>query len=157
MPTTTPQTRAATLSSNLLLLGLAITALAIVTLSGCGPNAQATATFDKTFAVNGPVRLELATGSGDAHITTGAADSVVIHGQIHAGGWALEGVQHDLQEAQANPPVSQEGNLIRVGSVGHHLSGVSIDFTIEVPPNTELHSVSSSGDVTVEGDRKSVV
>ena len=151
MPMMTPQTNNAARKSNWLLLAFAATAFAIVALAGCGSNAEATATFDKTFAVNGPVRLELTTGSGDAHITTGAADSVVIHGQIHASGWGIEGVQHDLRQMQANPPVSQEGNLIRVGGAGHHLSGVSVDFTIEVPPNTELHSVSGSGDVIVEG------
>ncbi|MGH9698332.1 MAG: DUF4097 family beta strand repeat-containing protein [Candidatus Acidiferrales bacterium] len=130
---------------------LAAAALALAALAACGPTAQVTGTFDKTFPVNGPVRLELTTGSGDAHITTGAADSVVIHGQIHAGGWAIEGAQRDVRQAQANPPVSQEGNLIRVGGAGRRESGVNIDYTIEVPPSTELHSSSGSGDVSVNG------
>ncbi len=132
-------------------LALTAAAFAIVTLAACGPTVQVTGSFDKTFAVNGPVRLELTTGSGDAHISTGAADSVVIHGQIHAGGWALEGAQRDVRQAQANPPVSQEGNLIRVGAGGRYESGVDIDYTIEVPPGTELHSSSGSGDVSVNG------
>lgn len=151
MPMTTPQTNPATHKRNWLLAALAATAFVLATLAGCGPHTEATATFDKTFIVNGPVRLELTTGSGDAHITTGAADTVAIHGQIHAGQWLFGNVQRDLREAQANPPVFQQGNLIRVVSVGHHHSGVSIDYTIVVPQNTELHSVSGSGDVTVAG------
>lgn len=151
MPTITHQLNNAIRQRIGILFALAAASFAIVTLAGCGPTAQATGTFDKTFSVTGPVRLELATGSGDAHITTGAADSVVIHGQIHAGGWALEGAQRDVRQAQANPPVTQEGNLIRVGAAGHHDSGVDIDYTIVVPPATELHSSSGSGDVTVAG------
>lgn len=117
-------------------------------IAGCmegGPGVQGT--FNRTFNVNGPVQLEVATGSGDVHVTTGAAGEVQIRGVIHARGWSDADAREKLNRIESNPPVSQDNNLIRVGATG----SASIDYTVTVPANTELHCHVGSGDVDVSG------
>jgi DUF4097 and DUF4098 domain-containing protein YvlB len=134
---------------------LILTAGAIVSaalVGGCmvsGPGVEGT--FDRTFNVNGPVQLEVATGSGDVHIAPGSSGEVRIHGEIHARGWSDSDARQKLDDIKANPPVSQDNNLIRVGGTRLNMENASIDYTITVPANTELHSRSGSGNVEVNG------
>ena len=125
--------------------------LAAALLAGCIDDGGVEGTFDRTLKVDGPAQLDVTTGSGDVRITQGSGGEVRVHGEIHAHGWSAEGSQEKLKEIEANPPISQENNLIRVGGVGRRANDVSIDYTIEVPANTELHSVAGSGDVNVSG------
>jgi DUF4097 and DUF4098 domain-containing protein YvlB len=112
---------------------------------------RAIGTFDRTLSVNGPTHLELRTGSGDVHVKAGAAGAVRIHGEIQARGWSAEDAQKRMEEITSNPPISQEGNLIRVGGTGPRLNEVSVDYTLVVPPDTELHGMTGSGDVEARG------
>lgn len=125
--------------------------LAATLLAGCMTEPGAEGTFDRTFKVDGPVQLELATGSGDVQISPGSAGEVQIHGTIHANGWSMGDARERLNQIVSNPPISHENNLIRVGGIDHRGSNVSIDYTIEAPANTELHCTTGSGDVDVRG------
>jgi DUF4097 and DUF4098 domain-containing protein YvlB len=126
-------------------------ACAALLLAGCRPQSSAEGTFDKTFTVNGPVRIELTNGSGDAHISAGAPGEVRIHGDIEARSWSEKDSQQRVQELAANPPLSQEGNLIRIGGSGLHNSNASVDYTLVVPADSEIHAATGSGDVEVDG------
>jgi DUF4097 and DUF4098 domain-containing protein YvlB len=125
--------------------------LAVALLASCMDVASVEGTFDRTLKVEGPVQLELSAGSGDVHISRGSAGEVHIRGEIRAHGWSPENSEQRLKDMEANPPISQENNLIRVGGVSRRGNNASIDYAIEVPANTELHSASSSGDVEVTG------
>lgn len=125
--------------------------VSIALLAGCMGSPGIRGTFDRTLTVNGPVQLELTTGSGDVHVTTGPAGQVQIHGVIHAHGWSDQDAQNKLNRIQSNPPISQDDNLIRVGGMGFSTGGASIDYTITVPASTELRSRAGSGDVDVNG------
>jgi|HubBroStandDraft_6_1064221.scaffolds.fasta_scaffold32069_2 hypothetical protein len=125
--------------------------LAAALLTGCSPRSSAEGTFDKTFEVNGPVHLELASGSGDAHVTTGPPGEVRVHGEVQVKTWSEESSQRRVHDILSNPPVSQEGNLIRVSGSGQHTHDVSIDYSIVVPPDTEIHATTGSGDLEVNG------
>jgi DUF4097 and DUF4098 domain-containing protein YvlB len=125
--------------------------LAAAMAAGCVGETGADGAFDRSFKVDGPVQLEVATGSGDVRITPGSDGEVRIHGEIRARGWSPENAKQKLLEIETHPPVSQENNLIRVGGAGHRPNNLSIDYTIVVPPNTQLHSISGSGDVDVRG------
>jgi len=124
--------------------------LATATVAGCMSGVGADGSFEKTFTVAGPVQLEVSTGSGDVEIAPGTGNEVRIQGEIHAHGWSSEDARRKLQDIVANPPVSQENNLIRVGG-GPRLNNLSIDYRIEVPTATELHCGTGSGNVTVRG------
>src|SRR5271156_1810804 len=117
-----------TRSHRLSRISLAICAALL--LAGCRPQSSAEGTFDKTFTVNGPVRIELTNGSGDAHISAGAPGEVRVHGDIEARSWSEKDSQERVQQLAANPPLSQESNLIRIGGSGSHNSNASIDYTI---------------------------
>jgi DUF4097 and DUF4098 domain-containing protein YvlB len=132
-------------------IGLMTAILAAAMAAGCMGEMGADGAFDRSFKVDGPVQLEVATGSGDVRITPGPGGEVRIHGDIRARGWSPENAKQKLIEIETHPPVSQENNLIRVGGVGHRPNNLSIDYTIVVPANTQLHSVSGSGDVDVRG------
>ncbi|HUJ32088.1 MAG TPA: DUF4097 family beta strand repeat-containing protein [Candidatus Acidoferrum sp.] len=119
--------------------------------TGCTSEMGAEGSFDRTLKIDGPVQLEVTTGSGDVHIQAGAAGEVRIHGDIRAHGWSPEGAQAKLKEVETNPPISQDHNLVRIGGVGLRTGNISIDYTIVVPANTQLHSVAGSGDVQVSG------
>lgn len=118
--------------------------------AGCMVEPGAEGAFDRTFTVAGPVQLEVSTGSGSVQITPVTGNEVRIHGEIHAHGWSSDDARARLRDIAANPPISQENNLIRVGS-DHRLRNLSISYRIEVPAATELHCGTGSGTVDVRG------
>jgi hypothetical protein len=112
--------------------------------------------FDRTLKVTGPVELEVTTGSGDLSITSGTSSEVHVHGVIKANnGWFFGSGDSEakIHQLEANPPVVQEGNYIRIGRIGDPelRRGVSISYQIEAPRQTQLKASSGSGDVTAEG------
>jgi DUF4097 and DUF4098 domain-containing protein YvlB len=131
-------------------LGLLVALFASIVGAGCIAETGAEGTFDRTYTVQGPVQLEVSTGSGDVKITTVTGNEVRIHGEIHAHGWSSDEAHAHLREIAANPPISQENNLIRVGG-NQRMRNFSIDYTIEVPAATELHCGTGSGDIQVNG------
>jgi Putative adhesin len=120
--------------------------------AGCVSHSGVEGSFDRQYTVSGPVTLELTSGKGDAHITTGPVGEVRIHGEVHVDSWSSESGRTRLQQLQSNPPISQEGNLIRIGGVGKAGRGdVEVDYTIVVPQDAQLRSTSGSGDLVVRG------
>jgi len=130
---------------------ISLAACAALLLAGCRAQPSAEGTLDKTFEVDGPVRIELTNGSGDAHISAGPPGEVRVHGEIEVHSWSEKSSQEHVQELEANPPLSQESNLIRIGGSGVHASNESIDYTIVVPADAEIHAATGSGDVEVDG------
>jgi len=113
-------------------------------------------TFDRTFQVNGPVRIELTNGSGEARITAGATGEVRVHGELRVKAWSPEAGRRRLEELESNPPVSQDGNMIRIGAMNRHGNthgDAAIDYTIVVPPDTEVRGITGSGEINVAGLR----
>jgi hypothetical protein len=131
---------------------LATTALlAAALLSGCDREASAVGTADRTFAVSGPVRLELENGSGSARVTVGAPGEVRVHAEFRVHAWPWNDPDRTLRDLVANPPFSQDSNLIRVGQTGWDMSMVSADYLVTVPPDTQMRGTSGSGSLDVNG------
>jgi len=122
-----------------------------VALAGCFAQRGELGTVDRTFTVNGPVRLELTNGAGDSKVTVGSPSEVRIHAEFHVKSWSDSRAQTRANEMKSNPPFSQEGNLIRIGGAGLHASAVVFNYTITVPPETEIQANSESGDIEVNG------
>jgi len=118
---------------------------------GCKARGAASGSFDRTLMVSGPLRLEMTNGSGDSRVTAGPTGQVQIHGDIHVKAWSTESGRRRATEIEENPPISQEGNLIRVGGVSKRTGDVSIDYTIVVPADTALRGITGSGDMEVNG------
>jgi Putative adhesin len=125
--------------------------VAAASLGGCRSRSGPSGTFSRTLNVSGPVRLELTAGSGDSRIEAGPSGEVRIHAQFRLRAWPWQSADGRLGEIQSNPPVAQDGNLIRVGAFGsRERNELSVNYTITVPPETEIRGRAGSGDFAVE-------
>ena len=122
--------------------------------------ARAEGKFDRTLTVNGAVTMDLTTGSGNVTVRTGGSNQVVIHGVVHGSNdWFGGDAENAVRAVESNPPIEQTGNSIRIGynlpeDVRHH---VSISYEVTLPADTALQAHSGSGDIGIEGVRKSAV
>ena len=73
------------LRHNLKMVGSVLAAA--VLLAGCGTGTASMGSFDRTYEVTGPIRLDLANASGAVRITGNASNKVHIHGEIRAHGF----------------------------------------------------------------------
>jgi DUF4097 and DUF4098 domain-containing protein YvlB len=106
--------------------------------------------FEKTLQVNGPVNLEVETGSGDIVVHSGASGSVSIRAKIYVGDhWLFGNRQTDVSDIEQHPPVRQDGNSIHIEKVTAR--NISIDYEITVPVDATIRSHSGSGNETIEG------
>jgi hypothetical protein len=130
----------------LLAIGFSLAAMAFA-----GSLATAADTFDRTFTVTGPsVRIELNNGSGNVDIHAGKDGEVRVHAKVTPGGWSIFGNgEKSVADIIANPPLEQRGDTILIGKNSSYIKNVSIDYTIEVPKDTELDAGLASGGITV--------
>ena len=115
--------------------------------------------FDRTLKVDGPVRLDIAAGSGKIVVRGGAPGTVRIHGEVRGGGFLLSGRSRRAEDVADNPPIEQNGNSIRIGrrSYGEPLfSWISISYTIETPADTEVKAKNGSGGIQLSGVKEPV-
>jgi DUF4097 and DUF4098 domain-containing protein YvlB len=125
--------------------------LAVAFLAGCGPESSAVGAVDRSFTVNGPVRLELTNGSGNSRVAVGSPGEVRIHAQFRVRAWPWDDPDRMLKDLVAHPPFLQEGDLIHIGASGWNRTEFSADYTVTVPPDTEMRGISGSGNVEVDG------
>jgi Putative adhesin len=110
--------------------------------------------FQRTLPVTGPVNLEVNTGSGSIDIRTGTSGQVQVIGRIKAAEWfGGSSAQARVMRLQANPPILQSGNDLRIGHIDDPelRRNISISYELVVPPNTRLQSHTGSGNQTVSG------
>ena len=136
--------------------GLALAGLALVGFLTATASASAEGGFQRTLKVNGAVDLEVETGSGNIDIRTGSTDQVQITGRIRANSWfSSDNSEEKVKRIEANPPIQQSGNDIRIG----HLDdpslkrNISISYELVVPPDTRVHSRTGSGNQNATGLR----
>jgi DUF4097 and DUF4098 domain-containing protein YvlB len=110
-------------------------------------------TFERTLTVNGPVELDVHTGSGDIQIRAGSDNSVHVTGHVKArGARALAtGPQQQVDQIRANPPVTQSGNTVHIGVTGNDaiFQNVSITYEVTVPANAKIQARTGSGDIGI--------
>jgi beta-lactamase regulating signal transducer with metallopeptidase domain len=135
--------------------------LAMMSTAGRGMHAmveaageETSAEFDRTLNFSGKLELHVGNGSGNIHLTRGAANQVHIHARIHSEDANEADAVHALA---ANPPIVQDGNVIRVGPEKHgddsenRTNHISIDYEIEAPADTALDAASGSGNIVDQG------
>jgi DUF4097 and DUF4098 domain-containing protein YvlB len=126
--------------------------------SSSAPTETRTGRFEKTFKVNAPVELDVDTGAGKVTVRVGDSSSVRVIGILRAVDmWSSERAARAIREVEANPPVEQKGNFIRVGHLfGELRKGIQVSFEISVPPETAVRAKTGLGDIVVEGVRRGV-
>ena len=122
-------------------------------LAACAGGLGSQASFDRSYAAEGPIRLDLANASGSVKITGGTDDKVHIHGEIRAHSFLFNNPEKQARELSSNPPIEQKPNIIRIGKDLSRFNGASIDYTIEVPRNTEVTTTVASGSQTISDVR----
>jgi len=143
--------------------GIRFLALCGILLSGFwAANASgATGSFQQTLSVDGPLLLDVSTGSGSIEISAGNSQRVEITGHIKVGAGSFLGVfgrssgekQELVDRLENEPPISLVDGRLKVG----HLKGtefkrnVSISYEITVPAGTEVVSHTGSGAMTISG------
>ena len=116
--------------------------------------AAAEGSFQRTLTVNGATNLDIETGSGSIQVRAGSSDKVEIHGRIRATNWfGGSSAEERVRKLEANPPIQQNGNDIRLGHVedAELRRNISISYEVVVPADTRLRSRTGSGGQTVEG------
>jgi DUF4097 and DUF4098 domain-containing protein YvlB len=135
-------------------------ALIAIALAGCiterngssdGSDSGTASTADRKFTVDGPVRIDLSNGSGASRVAVGPAGEVEVHAEFRAKARLFRDRHERMADLIANPPISQEGNFIRIGGSSEHLSGVTVNYTITVPADTQIHGMTGSGNIDVSG------
>ena len=112
--------------------------------------------FDRSLKVSGSVDLAVTTGSGSISIRTGDASTVHVIGRIRASSdWHMSDAeaQDKVKKIEANPPIEQNGNIIRIGDIHDEdlRRNVSISYELVVPADTRLRSDTGSGSQELDG------
>jgi DUF4097 and DUF4098 domain-containing protein YvlB len=131
----------------------------VAALAGCdvvhvaAQSERARGSFDRTLNVNGPVDLNIRTGSGDISIRIGGNDRVQVTGRVSAGNsWdAADGPAERVRSIEAAPPIVQTGNVITIGDTRNddRYRNVSITYELVVPANTQVNASTGSGDQSI--------
>jgi DUF4097 and DUF4098 domain-containing protein YvlB len=118
----------------------------------CLPAAAAEGSFDRTLQVNGSVRLEVTTGSGSIDVRIGSGNQVRVTGHIKSTDW-FGNAEDRVKRIEANPPIQQSGNDIRIGHIEDWdlMHNISISYELTIPAETELRSHTGSGNQTIQG------
>lgn len=134
---------------------LSFLTLALLPLTACRTAIAAEGHFHRTLQVTGPVDLSIQTGSGKINVRTGDNSTVQVEGTIQARNSFLSkgDAEQRVRYLESNPPIEQEGNVIRIGRVtdSRMLHNVSISYELVVPANTRLRSRTGSGEQKVDG------
>jgi DUF4097 and DUF4098 domain-containing protein YvlB len=129
--------------------------VALICLQALPAAAAAEGSFQRALPVTGPVHLELTTGSGNVAVRTGNSSQVQVTGHIRATEWFGGNVGDKIKRLEANPPIQQSGNDIRIGHIDDPelRHNISISYEVVVPAETDLRVQTGSGDQRVEGIR----
>ena len=142
---------------------LAALALLSTGLMGCDgievtAQSRAQGMFERTLTVNGPVDLNIRTGSGDIQIRVGESSRVQLVGRISARDRMGQDAAERVRQIEAAPPIQQNGNLISVGETRNdpRYENVSISYELTVPAQTQITARTGSGNQTIGSVRGAV-
>jgi hypothetical protein len=114
--------------------------------------------FERTLAVGSDTfNLDVRTGSGRIDVSAGEPGVARVIGRIRgrAGGWSggsPADVEDRVRALEADPPVSLDGDVLRVGHLDRsRRRRISISYEVVVPPTSTVHARTGSGTVLVEG------
>ncbi len=109
--------------------------------------------FERTLQVTGAVDLDVQSGSGRILVSPGASGTVRVSARIRGdNAWfSAADVEKRIRQIEQNPPVDQQGNVIRIGRFADEdlVRNISISYDITVPAQTKLGARTGSGSIEV--------
>jgi DUF4097 and DUF4098 domain-containing protein YvlB len=120
---------------------------------GCKGGPSVSGSFDRTYNVTGPTRLELANAAGEVNISGSSDGKVHVHADVRSSGFGFDNPRKRLDDTVSNPPIEQKGDTIRIGKDAYHLRNITIAYTIQTPHDTEVDVSVASGTQTIRGVR----
>jgi hypothetical protein len=121
-------------------------------LSVCSWASTVEGSFDRTLNVSsGTVDLDVRTGAGNITVHSGSGNTVSIHAKIQArDNWLWNSglsAEDKVKKLEANPPIEQSGNMIRVGYIQDEAlrNNVAISYDIVMPRDSRVRSATGSG------------
>lgn len=114
----------------------------------------ADSTFERTLTTSGSPNVSVATGSGYIRLKPGSDNQVHVVAHIHAGSsWFGSDAESRIQQIVSNPPITQNGNDISIGS--RHgdndlFRNISIDYDITLPKASTIMATTGSGDMEIQ-------
>lgn len=135
----------------------AAAAAAVLVIPGCVDLEAAEGRFQRTLNVSGAPEIDVSTGSGSIEVRAGGEGRIEITGHIRASeGWRGDGsrrAEERVRRLEAEPPIEQSGNLIRIGRIADDelRRGVSISYVLSVPAASRLKARTGSGSHDIEG------
>lgn len=111
--------------------------------------------FERTFDVDGPIRLEVSTLRGTIEVVAGEPGRIVVDGVAAVRiGWdvPLNAVELARQVAGA-PPIERAGAVLRLRVPADRAAqrAVNVSYRVRVPPDTDVRSTSESGATSISG------
>jgi len=113
--------------------------------------------FEQRLSVDGPIVLDVDTGSGSIDVRSGPEGQITVKGEIRVGrrffGLRAASAAELVQQVKDDPPVELNDRRLRVGYIRDRSvrKNVTISFEIIVPAGTEVRAESGSGSVFVTG------
>lgn len=109
--------------------------------------------FEREMEVEVPLRLEVATGSGDISVQRGEDGNLRVRSEFQVRAASRDEAEELARRIKEDPPIEVERNLVRVGGLSKYELGTSpagpsvvFDFSVSAPFETEVRVKSGSGD-----------
>lgn len=118
-------------------------------------NHGATDMFEASVSLDGPVLLDVDTGSGSISVRAGPGSEATIIGKIKVNRRSFwrkpANADEIIQQVRDNPPIELADSRLRVGYFEDRALGkqVSISYTITVPASTEVVADTGSGSISI--------
>ena len=111
--------------------------------------------FDRTIQISGPTRLDVSTDRGKIEILPGPPGRIIVEGAATVRvGWNVPVNAVELaQKVAAAPPITHEGGIVRLRIPTDPTAqrAVTVNYRVQVPPDTQILSRTESGDTSIRG------
>lgn len=137
-----------------------LAALFAVLLTAPRPALAQAQTFERTFTVSAEAALDAMSDAGSIAVSRGEGSAIVVRGRVEPRrGWNVPGNAAELaSKVAAAPPVSQDGNTVRLTRIEDEATrqAVTISYEVSVPSSTRVSAQTGSGSVSVQGTQRPV-
>lgn len=111
--------------------------------------------FERSFELSDSAILDVSTIRGKIDVTVGEPGRIVIAGAVTIrAGWDVPANAADLaRKVVEHPPIERDGSTVRLRppSDAAERRAVTVNYQVQVPPDTQVVAVSESGATTING------